>query len=88
MLDQTLNKTEKELEEESGKELLNPKNVLPIGKKYQLWQKDSDNYGLHQYAQNLVKCNCCYNSNQFCSSNKRGQFDNLTGMFGLSSASS
>lgn len=36
MLDQTLNKTEKELEEESGKELLNPKNVLPIGKKYKL----------------------------------------------------
>lgn len=47
MLDQTLNKTEKELEEESGKELLNPKNVLPIGKRYKLWQKDSDNYGLH-----------------------------------------
>ncbi|XP_061183714.1 tetratricopeptide repeat protein 28-like isoform X2 [Saccostrea echinata] len=30
MLDQALNKTEKELEEEKGKELLNPKNVLPL----------------------------------------------------------
>lgn len=88
MLDQTLNKTEKELEEESGKELLNPKNVLPIGKRYQLLHKGIDNYGLHQYAQNLVKCNCCYNSNHSCSSNKRGQFDDPTGMFGLSSAPS
>ena len=32
MLDQALNKTEKEIEEETGKELLNPKNVLPFGK--------------------------------------------------------
>lgn len=47
MLDQTLNKTEKELEEESGKELLNPKNVLPIGKRYKLWRKDLDNYDLY-----------------------------------------
>lgn len=52
MLDQTLNKTEKELEEESGKELLNPKNVLPIGKRYKLWHKDLDNYDLYHYAQN------------------------------------
>ena len=32
ILDQALNKTEKEIEEETGKELLNPKNVLPFGK--------------------------------------------------------
>ena len=32
ILDQALNKTEKEIEEETGKELLNPMNVLPFGK--------------------------------------------------------
>ena len=32
ILDQALNKTEKEIEEETGKELLKPKYVLPFGK--------------------------------------------------------